>query len=108
MRSAIVAVALLIGLIPAWPQSPPARELSPGKPPVLGAPDEVASLRGTVVAYDWSNRYFMEGARIENFVFKTEGDAIGSKFVRVVLVWHPADSHRILPNDFYSAHRVWQ
>jgi hypothetical protein len=61
-------------------------------------------LRGTIIAYDWSTRYYMEGARVENFVFK--GD--DNKFVRVVLMWHPADSRQILPKDFYSLGKVWE
>jgi len=105
MRSLIAAVALLFGLIPAWSQSSPNVELPPSGPPALGPFDESMTMRGTIIAYDWSTRYYTEGARVENFVFKTEDN--NSKFVRVVLVWHPADSRKILPKDFYSLGKVW-
>ena len=107
MRLAITGFALLFGLIPAWSQSPPTVEIPPGRPPAFGPVDESIVLRGTVIAYDWSTRYYMEGARIENFIFKAADDTGNPKIVRVVLLWHPADSRRILPNAFYLPGKVW-
>jgi hypothetical protein len=63
-------------------------------------------MQGTVVAYDWSTRYYMEGARVENFIFKERGNAGNAKFVRVVLLRHPADKPRILPKKFYAPHEA--
>ena len=101
MRSAIV-FALLLGLVPAWSQSLPAVELPSVNPPAVVPHDERITMQGTVVAYDWSTRYYMEGARVEKFVFKAKANATKPKFVRVVLLWHPADKPRTLPKDFYS------
>jgi len=50
----------------------------------------------------------MEGARVENFIFKAGGNAGDAKFVRVVLLWHPADKPRILPRNFYAPHEAWK
>src|SRR6476659_4359366 len=108
MRLVIVAFAFLFGLIHAWSQSSPAVQLPPAKPPALGLPDERITMRGAVVAYDWSTRYYMEGARVENFIFKAKGDTNDPKFVRVVLLWHPADRRKILPEHFYSPHKEWR
>lgn len=105
MRSLIAALTLLFSLT-AWTQSPPNAKLPPSSPPALGPIDEAMTIRGTIVAYDWSTRYYMEGARVENFVFTSEDDS--PKFVRVVLLWHPADSRKVLPKDFYSLGKVWQ
>lgn len=104
MRSVRGAFALFFGLIPAWSQSPPTVKIPPSSPPVLGALDQSMTMRGTIVAYDWSTRYYMEGARVENFIFKAGGNPADAKFVRVVLLWHPADKPRILPKNFYSRH----
>lgn len=107
MRSAIVASTLLFSLISAWSQSPPAVELPSVSHPAIG-PHKQITMQGTVVAYDWSTRYYMEGARVENFVFRAKGDATSPKYVRVVLLWHPADKPQILPKDFYSSSAPWQ
>lgn len=109
MRPAIVMLALFFSLVPTWAQSPPAVELSSQNSPVLGRSDERIKMQGIVFAYDWTTRYYMEGARVENFVLKTSStSATDPEFVRVVLLWHPADRPRILPKDFYSLRKVWQ
>ena len=69
--------------------------------------DEQKIVEGAVVAYDWSTRYYMEGARVERFIFRAEG-ASSPTFMRVVLMWHPADQPRILPEDFYASERHWR
>jgi hypothetical protein len=66
------------------------------------------TMLGVIVAYDWSTRDYMEGARVENFIFQAEANARNPKFVRVVLLWHPADKPRILPKNFYSPHEAWK
>ena len=108
MRSVVGAFALVFGLIPAWSQTPPTVKIPASSPPALGALAQSMTMQGTIVAYDWSTRYYMEGARVENFIFKTEGDSQSPKFVRVVLLWHPADRPRILPRNFYSPHEAWK
>jgi hypothetical protein len=108
MRSVIGALALFFGLIPAWSQSPPTVRIPPNSPPTLAPLNQSISVRGTIVAYDWSTRYYMEGARVENFIFKEERGAGNEKFVRVVLLWHPTDKPRILPRNFYSPHQAWK
>jgi hypothetical protein len=108
MRPVIGAFALFFGMVPAWFQSPPNAKIPPSSPPALGATNQSMTMQGTIVAYDWSTRYYMEGARVEKFMFKAGGNAGDAKFVRVVLLWHPADKPRILPKKFYSPHEAWK
>jgi hypothetical protein len=100
------ALVLTFFAIAAWSQSPPNGKLRPATPSVLAPSAELITMRGTIIAYDWSTRYYMEGARVENFVFRSEGN--NPQFIRVVLLWHPADSRKILPKNFYSLGKVWK
>lgn len=89
-------------------QSPPRIELPAQQPPSeLFAGDYPKTIDGAVVAYDWTTRYYMEGARVENFIFKT-GTGGKPTFVRVILMWHPADKPRIVPDDFYTSTKKWR
>ena len=73
--------------------------------------EQPITLEGAVVAYDWTTRNYMEGARIENFIFKTETTRLSGRreptFLRVILIWHPADKAQLLPEDFYATDRKW-
>ena len=108
MRSVTGVLALFVGLIPAWSQSPQTVKIPPSSPPAFGSLDESISLQGSVIAYDWSTRDYMEGARVENFIFKANSNTGKQRVVQVVLMWHPADSRRILPKDFYSPGKIWK
>jgi hypothetical protein len=69
------------------------------------------TVQGTIVAYDWSTRYYMEGARVERFIFRVDGRATNANaqpLVRVVLLWHPADKPRAIPTDCYAPQKRWQ
>lgn len=101
-----IALVLAFFAIEACSQSPSNVKLRPAAPPALAPSGELITMRGTVIAYDWSTRYYMEGARVENFVFRSEGN--NPQFVRVVLLWHPADSRKVLPKNFYSPGKVWK
>ena len=50
----------------------------------------------------------MEGARVENCIFKAKGAPNDGDFFRVVLLWHPADSRKVLPEHFYASHKQWE
>jgi len=93
-------------------QSPPQVSTPAQQPPQLFPSNDQKTVEGVVVAYDWATRYYMEGARVENFIFQSAADTAsgesGPTFVRVVLVWHPADRPRILPSNFYSSSKKWR
>lgn len=81
------------------------------QPPSILQRDQQEIVKGTVIAYDWSTRYYMEGARVDRFIFRVEGRSISAgtqPLVRVVLLWHPADKPRIIPKDFRGPHKQWQ
>jgi hypothetical protein len=75
--------------------------------------DEQATVEGIVVAYDWSTRYYMEGARLEDFVFRVDGANQGNaelptRYVRIRLLWHRADQQKIMPDSFYAPGKRWR
>jgi len=48
---------------------------------------------------------------LEDFIFLVDAVKEGNKqpqYVRVRLLWHPADRVSILPEDFYTAPKRWQ
>lgn len=91
-------------------QTPPQASI----PTQLGQlfPSDQKTLEGVVLAYDWTTRNYMEGARVENFIFKaaahnSSASSSDPTFVRVVLVWHPVDKPRVLPASFYASNKKW-
>ena len=96
-------------LIPAaTSQAPPEVKVpSQQPPPELFKDDYPKTIDGAVLAYDWTTRYYMEGARVEHFIFKA-GTNEKPTFTRVVLMWHPADKSRVLPDDFYGSAKRWR
>lgn len=104
-----MVILLVLGSVIAAQTAPDVHVSSP--PPNILRRDQQETVKGTVIAYDWSTRYYMEGARVDRFIFRVEGRSIRAgtqPFVRVVLLWHPADKPRIIPKDFYGPHKQWQ
>jgi len=107
----LTAIVAMLFIPAAMSQAPPHVSVPAQQPQLLEA-DDTKSVEGVVLAYDWATRYYMEGARVERFIFKTavSNRSGGDKptFVRVVFLWHPADKPRILPSDFYAPNKEWR
>jgi hypothetical protein len=90
----------------AMAQTPPQIQVPAQQlPPVLLEGDYPKTIDGSVLAYDWATRYYMEGARVESFIFKVSKIRT---FFRVISLWHPADKPRILPENFYTSAKKWR
>jgi hypothetical protein len=106
--TAMVSVLLITA---ATAQTPPQVSIPTDQLAEVFEAEQPKTFEGAVVAYDWTTRNYMEGARIENFIFKTDTTKLSGKqkptFLRVILIWHPADKTRLLPEDFYATDRKW-
>lgn len=109
-RATVLVLMLMLPFIAA--QSPPPASIPAQQLPQLFPSNVQQTIDGVVLAYDWTTRDDMEGARVERFIFKTAAKAPsgggGTSFIRVVLLWHPAEKPRILPDDFYSSKKKWR
>ncbi|HEX7424646.1 MAG TPA: hypothetical protein VF311_12290 [Terriglobales bacterium] len=103
MKSAILLVLLTAV---AGPQSTRVAAVPLQLPSGILPRTERQIVTGTLIVYDWSTRYYMEGARVERFIFQDSNNA--RRLMRVVLLWHPADNRRILPNQFYKPGKQWR
>lgn len=108
--SLVLLPVVMFSLVTA--QAPPQVSIPAQPAPQLFPPNDQKALDGVVFAYDWTTRYYMEGARVEQFIFKTAAKVrtgrTESSFVRVILVWHPADKPQILPSNFYESNQNWR